>query len=1245
VTRNTGSNLLTAINSQLSAVLLGSNDEIRSVVAAATAAINFVPCSRSPNCASLHRLNCSSTANTCGACISSLYAGEPGDSNSFCYLLPQSSAQVAPKSLGFDTLNLSCATYVDCGDFQSCVHERCAIEPKSCPSSCSGNGTCFYYNVYTGLNVSTCLNGDASCAASCLCDAGFAGSSCSLTAAEMASNQATRLALINALYNLTTKDDISDSVVVSWLTNLYSLTSSTYELSTDAMSSVSLIANTICSSAISLGLSYEDLSPILSVADHVTTAYNKLLLDNSTTATASIVDSSERRRRLDTSTQTSDNIRAMIYSFAEIVFDSIIAGQDDISIVQSQLRLIIASTSRSSLLSSTASNWVLSLPENSIEVYNGIALSSVSVNANSLGSSTTQVNLMIGYISVYSLGIEAAKTLLATPIFIATNSLSSQDVVIANISLPNFEEISYLGKPTEPTQYITDCAVGSRTSVTYDCPTGLTVTAQCNGSFVGQITSTCPIAYSLPYCTDISEDISQTANSVDYSEVIGSCSGNDYDSTFTQCRCPLELSSYYDLPGSSGSIQRAEVTAFKQTNIEYFSSMSQTFYPTSTPTSYPTSPVFSLRHTIVEFLRQNIAILVAVAGSIICLLIAVVACVLVRRARKQKLTSDKLDSLGITWQHGDASALDRQETGQDSNFRYDNPMANANAKERRQVKLANLTISIAAGQARNELLRQQLDLPASVMPSRLGQMLLHPEAILNNDTDYKYVTTFYEQLSAENDRFTQIFNRRSHKIANLPAPVSPSADAVVQASPPRQDAAESPESKTQGDSKIHTGGADAAEESFWRALGENDATGDNTPIPMITPSHPRQILKPLVRTGFQTLNSTNTNVTAAESDSQSPQQVEQHQTPVRKERDHFHMYPSNAASFFESPVFREPTEGHAGKDDDDAFLSTVGGPTAPLAEQAIASSVPPTELDFDTSHNAISEAATRSVENRRDLTKLLGRLPVRKITIPVGAGSSTDERQSRARRKISIQDNSFYVRNQDVMEENKRKLMGSSAYVRSNILSRAPAGSDQSAHENSLPRTTLIYHDDSDEIPQPGDSVVSPPQPAATVTGASAGAGVGILSPRSFRVRMDITSLNVLPTPWNSSSSSSLATPAPVPQLAQSAPLPRPSQLTRSLSSSQRTRLSASMENDRTPAVRPAPTAPSSFRVQSSGQLPRSPKAADSATPSSLSTGVSRQASQLPPEPHRLIREPSVRSQARSSAKARNRNVENDFKF
>jgi hypothetical protein len=76
--------LLNAVSNQLLEAE-GDSDSMTRVISTLTSTVNRVNCSAAPNCTTLHRSDCSSTANTCGPCLSARgYVGIAGHSNEAC---------------------------------------------------------------------------------------------------------------------------------------------------------------------------------------------------------------------------------------------------------------------------------------------------------------------------------------------------------------------------------------------------------------------------------------------------------------------------------------------------------------------------------------------------------------------------------------------------------------------------------------------------------------------------------------------------------------------------------------------------------------------------------------------------------------------------------------------------------------------------------------------------------------------------------------------------------------------------------------------------------------------------------------------------------------------------------------------------------------------------------------------------------------------------------------------------------
>ena len=149
-------------------------------------------CSLAPDCATLHRDICTSTAQTCGACLPG-YSGVYGDSNYACHIASQT----------MKTVGSSCSVNAEC-EYSSCVNFKCVVPVKSCPrrgsSECSSHGTCAF-STSQGVAVSrtSCTVENTDCFASCICEAGYGGADCGLSWDEVTVASAQRGELCSRL--------------------------------------------------------------------------------------------------------------------------------------------------------------------------------------------------------------------------------------------------------------------------------------------------------------------------------------------------------------------------------------------------------------------------------------------------------------------------------------------------------------------------------------------------------------------------------------------------------------------------------------------------------------------------------------------------------------------------------------------------------------------------------------------------------------------------------------------------------------------------------------------------------------------------------------------------------------------------------------------------------------------------------------------------------------------------------------
>ena len=217
-----------ALKKQLSqAADSNNNNLIAQIVGATSTAINVKNCSVPVDCKSLNRNLCSLTARTCGACYDGYY-GVFGDSNTLCknnivaadfqnydYYNNQVTSTSTSTSASNTISSYAAVTAAQCNvdndcNFGTCDQHTCVPYQKDCPSDCSGNGECRYYNAIN-LPISQCSALDSYCRATCICNLGFYGKDCSHDQEDFDAKIAIREQLCSSLYNSIPYQDVSDS--------------------------------------------------------------------------------------------------------------------------------------------------------------------------------------------------------------------------------------------------------------------------------------------------------------------------------------------------------------------------------------------------------------------------------------------------------------------------------------------------------------------------------------------------------------------------------------------------------------------------------------------------------------------------------------------------------------------------------------------------------------------------------------------------------------------------------------------------------------------------------------------------------------------------------------------------------------------------------------------------------------------------------------------------------------------------
>jgi hypothetical protein len=202
--------------------------------------INSVNCSAAPNCTRLHRSSCLAVANTCGPCLSG-YSGQVGQQNTACYSTTANSAVTRIPDSSTFLSNLQCSTDSEClfeGVSNCNISTRsCYFQSQSCANNCSSHGMCVLVSLLSLDVVSTCLVGDVSCEARCVCHYGWYGSQCAYTQHKYQLLSATRSAMVNRLMEVVkVESELSFSssaalqVVQYWVDTMVQLTMSADQL-------------------------------------------------------------------------------------------------------------------------------------------------------------------------------------------------------------------------------------------------------------------------------------------------------------------------------------------------------------------------------------------------------------------------------------------------------------------------------------------------------------------------------------------------------------------------------------------------------------------------------------------------------------------------------------------------------------------------------------------------------------------------------------------------------------------------------------------------------------------------------------------------------------------------------------------------------------------------------------------------------------------------------------------------------
>jgi hypothetical protein len=324
-------------------------DETRSAVSMAGSVLNTANCSLlSLDCGSLNRHPCSVVDMTCGLCYSG-YFGDELYSNTKCLSLSDFQSHrrrmTEANSSSSSSSLLSCESDDDCGNsWLRCHAGVCESIPKSCMNNCSNHGSCVYVTSNTGSKSvydGICRMGSLDCAAECICASGYAGSTCAWSDEEMRSRQLLREKLLSNILSVMSKEEVSDSSVLSWVSSIVSLTQRVDELSVSSRESIWNGIRYILESALSSSIPFSYASKVVSCIPSLMWQDADVAELRSSNMTSEAVSALISR----SVNMTSELLRM----YSELVASSIVVGENPVTSVTSLFTMSVQALSFSSI--------------------------------------------------------------------------------------------------------------------------------------------------------------------------------------------------------------------------------------------------------------------------------------------------------------------------------------------------------------------------------------------------------------------------------------------------------------------------------------------------------------------------------------------------------------------------------------------------------------------------------------------------------------------------------------------------------------------------------------------------------------------------------------------------------------------------------------------------------------------------------------------------------------------------------
>jgi hypothetical protein len=353
-----------------------------------------------------------------------------------------------------------------------------------------------------------------------------------------------RTGIIQGIQSLATLEDISSQAVIGWINYLQAATQVPDQLSVEGGN----LALTVIRSIVS-GVNESGLSPVV--------MYDALnLLDSiSAIVTANKTRNHHKGRKLETAELGIDVLQDSLADYVKVVASSLLANEDPLAQVTSNIKTRLQTVSQNSKCSETAQS--ISIPRSTEENKLNSATSSFS-----LGCLSSVDDLHVGLASISS-DLYELPAFESDPLALYLSTLPCDDpercFIIISLARKNNENTRRILVASSSISFNTTCYDQDHSEHTYRCPDGVDYKVACTGE-AQLIESRCPSTSYQPSC-----NLLGTGGNIQKE----TCKVISYTSEMVTCNCSLSsLTTRRRLQSSSGN---SSSVVTKEVNVNYVS--------------------------------------------------------------------------------------------------------------------------------------------------------------------------------------------------------------------------------------------------------------------------------------------------------------------------------------------------------------------------------------------------------------------------------------------------------------------------------------------------------------------------------------------------------------------------------------------------------------------------------------------------------------------------------------------------